>query len=186
MFKKAFFAAMLAAFALTTATAQGKLFTRDGKVYFNATAPNSPEKVEAAHTGGTFVLDKASGKIEMAVLIKGFYFEKALMQEHFNENYMESDKFPKASFKGALADLSKVNFGADGKYEVTVSGELTIHGVTKPVSTVVAFTVAGGAVTGAANFAVTLADYDVKIPSLVSDKIGKQANISITVDLKPL
>ncbi len=185
MLKKMFFLAAFAALTLGSAQAQ-KLFTRDGKVYFNATSEGSPEKIEAAHTAGTFVLDQASGKLEMAVLIKGFYFERALMQEHFNENYMESSKFPKASFKGQLDKLTDVNFTKDGTYKTTVSGEMTIHGVTQKTSTPVTITVQGGAVKAEANFYVVLKDYQVDIPSVVADKVAKQATISVSVDLKPM
>lgn len=180
--KKLIFSLCFAILAGSTAFAQGKLFTRDGKVYFNATAENSPETIEAAHTSGTFVLDKTSGKFEMAVLIKGFYFERALMQEHFNENYMESSKYPKATFRGALTDLSAVNFAADGTYNANVSGQLTMHGVSQTVSTPVQFTVAGGVVSGSCNFSVTLKDYSIDIPSLVTDKVGKVARISIKLE----
>jgi polyisoprenoid-binding protein YceI len=180
--KKLIFSLCIAVLAIGAVSAQGKLFTRDAKVYFNATAENSPETIEAAHTGGTFVFDKSNGRLEMAVLIKGFYFERALMQEHFNENYMESSKFPKANFKGALTDLSAVNFAADGTYNANVSGQLTIHGVTQTVSTPVQFIIAGGAVSATCNFSVTLKDYGIEIPSLVSDKVGKVARISIKVE----
>ncbi len=149
-----------------------KLFTRDGKVNFNATAASSPEKIEATHTSGTFVLEQASGKIEMAVLIKGFAFDKALMQEHFNENYLESSKFPKATFKGGLDKVADVNFTTDGTYTTSISGDFTIHGVTKKITTPVIITVKNGAVSAATNFLLTLSDYGIDIPSLVADKVG--------------
>ena len=180
-----FFLATLIAFVLPAAQAQ-KLFTRSGKVYFNATAPSSPEVIEASHNGGTFVLDQTTGNLEMAVLIKGFSFERALMQEHFNENYLESSKFPKATFKGKVDKIAEVNFTKDGSYTTNISGDLTIHGVTQKVSTPVIFTVKGGAVSAATKFALTLKDYGIEIPSLVADKVGKQANLSISVDLKPM
>jgi polyisoprenoid-binding protein YceI len=185
MLKKMLFLAALIAFVLPAANAQ-KLFTRNAKVYFNATAPSSPEVIEASHTSGTFVLDQATGNLEMAVLIKGFSFERALMQEHFNENYLESSKFPKATFKGKLDKVSDVNFTKEGTYTANVTGDLTIHGVTQKVSTPVNITVKGTAVSAATKFAVTLKDYGIEIPSLVADKVGKQANIAVTVDLKPM
>ena len=83
---------------------------------------------------GTIVVEQSSGRVEASVLIKGFLFDKSLMQEHFNENYMESSKFPKASFKGKIDNLSAVNFGQDGTYNAQISGDLTMHGVTKPVT----------------------------------------------------
>ena len=133
-----------------------------------------------------FVLDQATGNLEMAVLIKGFSFERALMQEHFNENYLESSKFPKASFKGKLDKVSDVNFTKDGSYTTNVSGDMTIHGVTQKVSTPVIITVKDGAVSAATKFSLTLKDYGIEVPSLVADKVGKQANLAVNVDLKPM
>ncbi|MEO6039952.1 MAG: YceI family protein [Saprospiraceae bacterium] len=185
MLKQMFFLATLIAFVLPAAQAQ-KLFTRSGKVYFNATAPSSPEVIEASHNSGTFVLDQSTGNLEMAVLVKGFSFERALMQEHFNENYLESSKFPKAIFKGKLDKLSDVNFTKDGTYTANVTGEMTIHGVTQKVNTPVSFTVKGGVVNATTKFVLTLTDYGIDIPSLVADKVGKQANLSVSVDLKPM
>jgi type 1 fimbria pilin len=184
--KKLFFVAFIALFAQAAAFAQGKLMTRDGKVYFNATSESSPEKIEAAHTAGTFVLDQATGNLQMAVLIKGFYFESALMQEHFNENYMESSKFPKSTFSGKIDNLADVDFTKDGTYKTTVNGTMELHGVKQKVATPVVFTIKSGAVSAACNFPVALKDYGVDIPSLVADKVAKVANISIAVDLKPM
>lgn len=185
MLKKMFFMAALIALIVPSADAQ-KLFTRSGKVYFNATAPSSPEVIEASHTSGTFVLDQATGNLEMAVLIKGFSFERALMQEHFNENYMESSKFPKATFKGKLDKVAEVNFTKDGTYTTNISGALTIHGVTQKVNTPVNIIVKGGAVSAATKFTLNLQDYGIEVPSLVADKVGKQATLAIDVDLKPM
>jgi hypothetical protein len=187
MTKQLFLWVAFSIFMVATAQAQSKkLFTRDGKVYFNATAQNSPEKIEAAHTGGTFIMDLSSGNVEMAVLLKGFYFEKALMQEHFNENYLETSKYPKASFRGKLTNLAEVDFSKDGTYKTSVSGDFTLHGVVKKLTTPVTFTVAGGKVSAVANFVVEFSDYKIDIPSLVSDKLAKQANISVSLDLKSL
>jgi hypothetical protein len=185
--KKLFFVAFVALFVQASAFAQtGKLFTRDGKVYFNATSESSPEKIEAAHIGGTFVLDQATGNLQMAVLLKGFHFEKALMEEHFNENYVESGKFPKASFSGKLSNLADVDFTKDGVYKTTVEGQFELHGVKQKMSTPAVFTIKGGAVSASCNFPVILKEYGIEIPSLVADKVGKKADIAIVVDLKPM
>jgi hypothetical protein len=163
-----------------------KYFTRNAKVYFDATNKNSPERVDATSNSGTLVLDMASSRIESAVLIKGFLFEKALMQEHFNENYMESGKFPKATFKGKIDDASKLDLSKDGAYTVNLNGELTIHGVSKQVNTPATFTVKGGQISSKSTFMVSLADYGIEIPSVVSDKLGKQAKVEITAALEPM
>src|SRR4249919_2520933 len=93
-----------------------KYFTKNGKINFDATSPNSPEKVEAVNRTVTCVVDTKTGNIQFAVLMKGFEFEKALMQEHFNENYVESDKFPKAEFKGIINNSDQVNFAINNEY----------------------------------------------------------------------
>lgn len=161
-----------------------KYFTRNAKVYFDATNKNSPERVEATSNSGTLVLETATGRIECSVLIKGFLFEKALMQEHFNENYMESSKFPKASFKGSVDDRSTLNLSKDGSYTVNMKGDLSIHGVTKQVSTSATFTVKSGKINSKATFTVSLADYAIEIPSMVSDKLAKQARVEINAELE--
>jgi len=175
----------LAAIFSTPAQAQ-KLFTRNATVLFDATAANSPETVKAINKSGTCVLDKSTGAVEMAVLIKGFVFERALMQEHFNENYMESDKFSKANFVGKLENPAAVDTGKDGTYKVNTTGTLTIHGVSKTVTVPVTFAVKGGNVSATVNFSVASADYGIAIPSMVADKVGKSVSISITAGLEPI
>lgn len=175
----------LAAAFTTPANAQ-KLFTRDGVVGFDATAPNSPESIKAVNKSGTCVWDKSSGAVEMAVLVKGFLFERALMQEHFNENYLESSTYPKATFKGKLDNAASVNTDKDGIYKVNAVGTMSMHGVTKPLTVPVVFTVKGGKVSAAVNFSLALADYNVDIPALVADKISKMASINIAANLSPM
>ena len=162
------------------------MFTRNATVLFDATAANSPETVKAINKSGTCVLDKSTGAVEMAVLIKGFVFERALMQEHFNENYMESDKYSKANFVGKLENPAALDTGKDGTYKVNTTGTLTIHGVSKTVTVPVTFAVKSGNVSATVNFSVASADYDIAIPSMVADKVGKSVNISITAGLEPL
>jgi hypothetical protein len=108
-----------------------KYFTKDGSIKFFSDA--KMEKIQATNNKATCVVDAATGDIQWSVLIKGFVFENAFMGEHFNETYMESDKFDKATFKGKVENISAINFKADGTYKAKVSGELTMHGVTKPV-----------------------------------------------------
>lgn len=156
-----------------------KYFTREGKVVFTSEAPL--EKIEAENEKATSVLDAASGRMEFAVLIKAFQFEKALMQEHFNENYMESSTYPKAVFKGAIKDAGAVDFSKDGRYEVLVSGAMTIHGLTKNIEVPGTITVKDGVVSASSTFELTVADYDIKIPAVVRDNIAK--TVEVIVDL---
>ncbi len=178
---------MIMAFCAITAsiTAQN-FFTRDGKVKFDATSAGSPEKIEALSKTGSCVIDAATGKMQWAVLVKGFQFEKALMQEHFNENYLESGKFPKATFSGQITNLNEVNLAKDGTYNAVVTGKMTMHGVTKDITTNGALTVGDGKIKLNAGFAVLLADYSISIPSLVSDKVAKEVKILIDATLAPM
>ena len=185
MFKKFSILLLLAVLLIPAGTFAQKLFTRDARVQFDATSANSPEQVEATNKSGTMVLDLANGRIQSAVLMTGFVFEKALMQEHFNENYVESSKYPKSTFNGKLDDMTKVNFKKDGTYKASVSGDLTIKGIKKSVKTPVTFTIKSGQIAATTDFTVKLADYKISVPSVVSDKLGTQAKISIKADLKP-
>ena len=176
------------AVALTTygANAQ-KFFSKDGKVSFNATSANSPEKIEGATNKGVFVLDASNGAVEMGVLLKGFHFERALMEEHFNENYVESHKYPKANFQGTVTDFKSVNLQKDGAYPVHIEGSLTMHGVTNKVSTTGTLTVSNGIISAAkTNIAVNLTDYKIDIPSVVRDKVAQQAKIEVNLSLAKL
>lgn len=157
-----------------------KYFTRTGAITFTSEAPL--EKIEASNQKATSVLDVATGKMEFAVLIKAFQFEKALMQEHFNENYMESDKYPKAIFKGAITDISQVDFAKDGTYPVKVQGRLTIHGETKEVASDGSITIENGQISGKSTFEVAVADFKIEIPKVVRDNIAKTVVITVNVD----
>lgn len=166
--------------------AQTKYFTRNGKVSFDATSKSSPEQVNARNDKATSVLDASSGQMEFAVLMKAFMFEKALMEEHFNENYVESDKFPKATFKGAIKNMNEVNLSKDGTYATKVAGKLTIHGVTQDVETTGTITVKGNSISAKSDFKVVLKNYGIEIPGLVQDKVAKEATISVDVNYEVL
>lgn len=152
-------------------------FTKDGSIKFFSDA--KMEKIQATNNKATCVVDAATGEINWSVLIKGFVFENAFMGEHFNENYMESDKFDKATFKGKVENISAINFKADGTYKSKVSGELTMHGVTKKISTDATFIVKGGAISCDSKFFVKPSEYGIKIEGDKADTISN--NIEITV-----
>ena len=177
--KKLIFCLILTTSVLTTVQAQ-KYFTREGKVSFFSEAPL--EKIEAHNESATSVLDAETGKMEFAVLIKAFQFEKALMQEHFNENYMESNTYPKAIFKGAIVDYNADMIQSDGEHKVKVEGDLTIHGETKAVETEAVFEIKNGKVKAGTEFEVAVADYGIKIPKVVVENIAKIVQIKVDVD----
>jgi len=118
--------------------------------------------------------------------MKGFEFQRALMEEHFNENYVESSKYPKTEFRGQVTDNSTVNYHADGVYPVKVKGKMNLHGVSKDVETNGKITIKGGKIMASAAFAIVLSDYNVSIPTLVSDKVSKNASITVECLLEPL
>jgi polyisoprenoid-binding protein YceI len=159
-----------------------KYMTRTGKVSFFSGTP--VENIEAFNNEVASVLDSKSGDVVFQVPVKSFKFEKALMQEHFNENYMESDKFPKAEFKGKIADIGNVNFAKDGTYNVTSNGKMTIHGVTKDVSIPGTITVKGSEATLNSKFKVKTADYGIKVPSVVVTKVAKEIDVTVNSMLK--
>ena len=163
--------------------AQGKYFTRTGHISFFSEA--ALENIDAHNHQGTCILDSESGALALSVLIKGFEFEKALMQEHFNENYLESHKFPKSTFKGKIVNLDDVNFKDNGKYDVEVQGELTIHGETNTVSSAGILEVADNTINATASFPVTVNDYKIKIPKTVIDNIAKVVEVKVALKLEP-
>jgi polyisoprenoid-binding protein YceI len=166
------------------ATGQNRFFTKNGKILFNASSPL--EKIEATNEKATSIVDANSGAMEFAVLMKAFTFDRALMQEHFNENYVESDKYPKALFKGNVTNISSVDLKKDGTYPVKIKGMLTLHGETKEVETEGTLTVKEGNITaGKSTFKILLDDYKIQIPSVVKDKISKDVEIVVDVNYNP-
>jgi hypothetical protein len=181
MMKRSFGFFLVAMLFFLPLVSQGQqYFTRDGKVSFYSETP--VENIEAFNSKASSVWDSQSGQMEFAVLIKAFQFEKALMQEHFNENYMESTKFPKAVFKGQVADSDQINLKKDGVYPVVVKGDLTIHGVTRQVEAPGTITVKDGAVSAESVFEVAPEDYDIAIPAVVRENIAKSMRIEVKVD----
>ena len=154
-----------------------KYFSKTGHVTFFSATPM--ENIEAETKTASTVFDMESGKIQWAVLIKSFEFEKALMQEHFNENYMESSKFPKAKFKGQIENHTSLNLQKDGRYEMNITGILEIHGVQKEITTKAIFEVANGEIFASSTFKVLVADYEIEIPSVVRENIAKEIEIKI-------
>lgn len=154
-----------------------KILTRTGKITFFSSTPI--ENIEAINNDVSCVLNTTSGDLIFVVPIKSFRFEKQLMQEHFNENYMESDKFPKSEFKGKLLDIASINFSKDGNYSVKTSGQLTIHGVTKEVQVGGSLVIRNGKPNLSATFKVKTADYNIKIPAITAGKIAKEIEVTV-------
>lgn len=158
-------------------------FTKTGHIWFYSEAPL--EEIEAHNYQASSILDVATNDIVFKVNMTGFQFKKALMQEHFNEKYVESDKYPEAIFSGKIMNPEKVDFTQDGTYSAVVEGNLTIHNVTKPVKAQGDIVVKAGKVYAKSTFPVTVADYDIAIPSAVKDNIAKTIAVHVDISYEP-
>ncbi|MBP7184249.1 MAG: YceI family protein [Saprospiraceae bacterium] len=166
-------------------SAQEKYFSKNAIIAFDAEGKlDDVEDIKAQSNTATCVYDSKTGNMEWSVNVKSFKFANSLMQEHFNENYLESDKFPKATFKGQTdkpIDLTK-----NGTYQTKVKGKLTIHGVTKDVDVNGAFVVKDGVVSSASKFEVALKDYNIEVPTVVFMKVAETVKIEIKTVLQVL
>lgn len=168
----------------TSLVAQDKYFTKSGAISF--VSKGTVETITASHRSATCVLDSKTGAIQFAVLMKGFEFKKALMQEHFNENYVESDKYPKAEFRGQITNNSEVAYTKDGAYNVYVKGKLTLHGQTKDVETDGKVTVKAGKLMLTSKFNIRMSEYNIEIPGPVQNNMSDNINITVNCNLEPL
>ena len=161
---------------LQTANGQKVFATKSGQIYFNATG--ALVKIAAVNNQVDSKFVDATGQIIFGVLIKGFKFENQLMEDHFNENYMESTQFPKADFKGYITNIKEINFSKDGSYPIQVEGTLTIHGVAQKTTTKGTLTLAQGKPTIVGEFNVKIKDYGIS-GMYIGDKIANQAIIKL-------
>jgi polyisoprenoid-binding protein YceI len=174
----AFFLLML----VGEANAQTKFFTKTGYAKFYSEAPL--EDIEAINNKVQSIIDMEKSEVAINVPITAFQFENSLMQEHFNENYLESEKWPMAAFSGYFVSDGVIDINKNGVYEVRVKGKMTIHGVTKPMDTVGSIEVDNNKVVAKTSFMVKVADYDIEIPTIVFKNIAEE--VEVTVELKYL
>ena len=157
--------------------AQDKFFTKEGYVsFFSHTIV---EDIKADNNQVLSIVDRTTGEIVIQLLMRSFQFKKALMQEHFNENYVESYKYPKATFKGNILNNNETD---EGDFETEISGVLSVHGKEKEISTMTKVTKNKDELILTGHFMVKVADFDIKIPGIVANNIAK--NIEITFELK--
>jgi polyisoprenoid-binding protein YceI len=159
-----------------------KYITKNGHIRFYSDSPL--EKIEAHNRQVNSAFDASNGNFVCKVLMKSFEFEKALMQEHFNENYVESDKYPDATFIGKVLNFKDINFGKDGLYHANIQGKLTMHGISKEISEKGTFEVKQGKLTGKSKFNIVLADFKISIPGTVVNNISKSIEITVDVTLE--
>lgn len=174
---------LLLSFALFSGLQAQKFFTKTGTITFSSETPM--EKIEAKNQQVISIIDTEDGTMAFNVLMKGFNFEKALMQEHFNEKYVESDKYPKATFKGKITNFDEVDLSTSGEYAVKVSGEMNLHGESQQVTADGTLTVSDGKIIGVSTFELVLADYAIKIPNVVKDNIAESVTIVVDSAYEP-
>ena len=154
------------------------LVTRSGYTAFFSETPLQDIKAENRQVHA--VIDPGKKTLAFAMLLKGFLFDKELMQEHFNENFVESDKFPKSTFTGSYT--GNVDLTRNGTYNVQVTGNLVLHGVTKSISVPATLQVQDKKLLGQSRFNLKPADFNIKIPALVRDKIAQQIDVLIKTE----
>lgn len=152
--------------------------TRNGNISFYSHTPL--EDINAQNNEVASTLNSSTGEFQFKAAIKSFHFRKAAMEQHFgDEEYMDAEKYPKASFSGKITNLSAVNFSKDGSYNVTVQGNLTIRDATKPVTVQGVITVKSGTVTAQAKFDVNRKEFNVIGQAFVQQKIEDVIHVSI-------
>jgi hypothetical protein len=165
-----------------TANAQIYKTKKDqGSVHFLSKSPL--EDIEATNKNPIIGYNSATGDFQSSVVMTQFKFKAALMEEHFNENYVESEKYPSATFKGKVNE--KVDLSKDGENKVTVTGKMTLHGVTKDMTADGTITKKGDDVIVHSTFKLKIADYNIKVPSLYVQNIAEVVDVTIHATLEP-
>jgi len=141
------------------------------------------ENITAANTISKPVMSTATGDIQISIVNEDFMFKSKLMQEHFNEDYMESAKYPHTVFKGKVNE--KVDYAKDGVNNVTVTGTMNMHGVQKNITIPGTITIRNGIIFLVANFDVKPSDYSIKVPTVIGSDVAKQIAITFTATMKP-
>ncbi len=160
---------LVACFALVQVQAQKVFSTKSAMVRFIAV---DDKDIDATNNKAVSRLE-TNGKLSFIMLMKDFTFDMETMQEHFNEEYVESDKFPRGFFNGQITNIKSVNFAKDGKYPVIVKGNMQVHGVNKAIQTNGLIEIIKGQPKATAKFTVTLKDFGIGgiLIKMVADKV---------------
>lgn len=164
------------------ASAYSQKYTAD-KAYVSFFSDAVMEDIKAENTKATTIFNAATGDIAFSIPMKEFKFAKSLMQEHFNEKYVESEKFPKATFTGKIIDFKP---SASGAQNVKAQGKLTIHGVTRDIDVPGTIEVQGNKLVMKSKFMVKVADYNITIPQIVFQNIAEEVEVTIDFTYKPM
>lgn len=169
---------------LSVVVSAQRYIARNGLISIYSETPVETIKADNNQVAGA--LDASSGEMVFEVLNRSFHFERALMERDFNENYIESAKYPKSTFKGKIVNLSDVDFTKNGTYKVNVKGDLTIHGKTREISEPGTIEISGGNIKADSQFHLVPEDYDIKIPGVVRNKINQSMQVTVSVKYTPL
>jgi hypothetical protein len=167
---------LLAWMSVINQAGQSLYVCKNARISLYSSAPI--EDIKANTATGVSVFNASTGELDFSVTITSFKFPKALMQEHFNSDYMESDKFPKATFKGKIQE--KIDVTKDGTYPVTATGDLMVHGVTMQRTIPGSITVKGGVITMTSEFLVKCADHHIEIPKIVFHNIAESIKMNVS------
>jgi polyisoprenoid-binding protein YceI len=178
--KKAILSLIVAAFGLTAHAQMYKNKKDAGSVHFLSKSPL--EDIEAVNKNPIAVYKAETADIQFATVMTQFKFKAALMEEHFNENYVESEKYPQATFKGKVNE--KIDLTKDGENKVTVTGKFTLHGVTKDVTVDGTITKKGEELIVASKFKIKVADYNIKVPSLYVQNIAEVVDVDVNIPME--
>lgn len=177
---KGFYFILISAFLAQNLSAQDKYLTKDGFISFFS--HSIVEDIKADNNQVLSVLDTQTGKIAIQLLMRSFMFKKTLMREHFNENYVESYKYPKATFSGEIKNFDELN---EEQTETEIIGILTVHGEEKEISTKVIVNISESEIMLTGEFKVDVADFNIKIPAIVANNIAKTIKVSFELHHKP-
>ena len=170
-------------FVTVTTEAQNILFTKTGHIYFMS--HTDAIDIDGNNYQVTSFLNTGTGEIAFQMLVKSFKFSLATAEEHFNETYMESDKYPKASLKGIVTNLKDINLNTNGTYKAIVKGDLNIHGVSRPIEQEGTVTVKDGKINAVSVFKININDYNITIPKIVEDRVAKTVDVKIDLEYTP-
>jgi polyisoprenoid-binding protein YceI len=167
---------LLAWMSISNQAGQTLYACKNATISLFSTAPI--EDISATTSAGVSVFNAATGDLVFSVNINTFKFPKSLMQEHFNSDYMESDKYPKASFKGKIQE--HIDVTKDGNYPVIAVGELEVHGVKQNRTIPGHIVVSNGTITITSEFMVKCADHHIEIPKLVFHNIAESIKMNVS------
>jgi polyisoprenoid-binding protein YceI len=174
---------VLMMFALTL-TLNAQIYTaKPGSTSISFYSEAPLENIEAQSKVATIVLQGTTNDLQARMSIQSFKFKNALMEEHFNENYLESDKYPNCVFKGKINE--KVDYEREGETKVTVTGKMELHGVTRDVTMDGTLTKVGNEITLNSKWPMKVADYNIKVPSMYVKNIAEVVDVTFTTVLEP-